>query len=119
MPHYHCPGAKAQLPGAALTLIRAVAGPKLPGGGLDLGLRPGFIQYAEFLLQDTCSAARYINRPTEAHKDPSARAAESPGSWLRSCPHDDCKTSVWGFQTLEVQCVASSLWPARHWSHSR
>ena len=77
MPHYHCPGAKAQLPGAALKLIRAVAGPKLPGGGLDLGLRPGFIQYAEFLLQDTCSAARYINRPTEAHKDPSARAAYS------------------------------------------
>ena len=43
MPHYHCPGAKAQLPGAALKLIRAVAGPKLPGGGLDLGLRPGFM----------------------------------------------------------------------------
>ena len=81
MPHYHCPGAKAQLPGAALTLIRAVAGPKLPGGGLDLGLRPGVIQYAEFLLRDTCSAARYINRPTEAHKDPSARAAYS-APWL-------------------------------------
>ena len=50
MPHYHCPGAKAQLPGAVLTLIRAVAGPKLPGGGLDLGLKPGVIQYAEIYL---------------------------------------------------------------------
>ena len=77
MPHYHCPGAKAQLPGAALKLIRAVAGPKLPGGGLDLGLRPGFIQYAEFLLRDTCSVQpdtltgpqRLIKTPARAQQN--------------------------------------------------